>query len=444
MTGRARPAGALSALLGWLFLAACSSSPQLAPTTSAPATLPSALAATATPDPGPPQPVESRLDNTVHVLAEDIGPRPAGSSGEQRAVAYLKQQLESLGYEVTLQSFPFSSRAYRQTSLRVLSPPAQPVPDIAVTGAAEGSPTGSLVDAGFGDPGDMAAETVTGAIAVIRAGGTAYATVASRALAAGAAGVILVNDKPGKFNPGFDPPVEIPAVGIGNSDGEALLARMRTGTVTASMDVGGSDGTGTNVIAHPRGRGCDTVTGAHFDSVPQSPGANDNASGTAVVLELARVAAASRLPGNNCFALFSGEEFGLFGSRAYVQSLSDADRGRLRLMLEFDMSAVGSQWLLVGSPGATGLAEQAAAQAGVPAVPGDLAGRSSDFASFQSQDIPAVLVFDSDDALIHTPEDAVGHLETGDMEQAARLGIALLQLLAASPATPTPGPAGGS
>ena len=89
-------------------------------------------------------------------------------------------------------------------------------------------------------------------------------------------------------------------------------------------------GTAYNVIAKPKGAAsCDTVSGGHYDSVPVTGGADDNAAGTASVLELARVVAAMKLTARHCFALFSAEEFGLFGSKAYVEQLIAGPSGRL-------------------------------------------------------------------------------------------------------------------
>lgn len=69
------------------------------------------------------------------------------------------------------------------------------------------------------------------------------------------------------------------------------------------------------------------VVGAHFDSVAGSPGADDNASGVAAMLEVARALARERLPATVQFAGFNLEEiqdyFGNFriGSRAYARLL---------------------------------------------------------------------------------------------------------------------------
>lgn len=64
------------------------------------------------------------------------------------------------------------------------------------------------------------------------------------------------------------------------------------------------------------------VFGAHYDSVPKSPGANDNATGVAAVMSAARFAA--MMPCRNRtwhFVLFDEEEIGLVGSAAYAKKL---------------------------------------------------------------------------------------------------------------------------
>jgi len=61
------------------------------------------------------------------------------------------------------------------------------------------------------------------------------------------------------------------------------------------------------------------VVGSHFDSVEPGPGADDNASGTAMLLETARILAKHPLPATVIFASFTGEEGGLLGSREFVR-----------------------------------------------------------------------------------------------------------------------------
>jgi len=61
------------------------------------------------------------------------------------------------------------------------------------------------------------------------------------------------------------------------------------------------------------------VLSSHFDSNSRGPGADDNSTGTAVLLETARVLAGRRLPATVIIAAFTGEESGLLGSREFMR-----------------------------------------------------------------------------------------------------------------------------
>ena len=79
------------------------------------------------------------------------------------------------------------------------------------------------------------------------------------------------------------------------------------------------------------------VLGAHIDSAdPDIPGANDDGSGSAVILELARVLSQRKNESTIVFALFGGEEAGLQGSKYFVKHFPDLDR--VALMLQVDMA----------------------------------------------------------------------------------------------------------
>jgi len=78
---------------------------------------------------------------------------------------------------------------------------------------------------------------------------------------------------------------------------------------------------GINIIAQRPGTNPELGTilvGAHYDTVPVSPGADDNSTGVAVVLELARLLADYPTPRTLQLAFFDEEEVGLLGSRAFV------------------------------------------------------------------------------------------------------------------------------
>lgn len=78
------------------------------------------------------------------------------------------------------------------------------------------------------------------------------------------------------------------------------------------------------------------LVGAHYDGVLGSPGADDNATGVAVLLELARSLSANPAPYPVQLVAFDLEESGLLGSRAYAAHLRD--QGQLiRLMVSLEM-----------------------------------------------------------------------------------------------------------
>lgn len=66
------------------------------------------------------------------------------------------------------------------------------------------------------------------------------------------------------------------------------------------------------------------VISSHFDSVAVGPGADDDTSGTAALLETARMLSKTPLPATVVFASFTGEEAGLLGSREFVRLAADA------------------------------------------------------------------------------------------------------------------------
>jgi len=90
------------------------------------------------------------------------------------------------------------------------------------------------------------------------------------------------------------------------------------------------------------------IVGAHLDTVPQAPGAEDNASGVAVLLELARLAAAAPPPVPVVFIAFGAEEprgpaddEHHFGSLHYVDTMPPAQRRALTGMISLDRVGVG-------------------------------------------------------------------------------------------------------
>lgn len=89
------------------------------------------------------------------------------------------------------------------------------------------------------------------------------------------------------------------------------------------------------------------LIGAHYDAVPKTPGADDNATGVAALLELARIFASDPINYPLQLVAFDMEEYGLKGSSAYAAKLQQQQQ-QLRLMISLEMlgycdSTPGSQ-----------------------------------------------------------------------------------------------------
>ncbi len=132
-------------------------------------------------------------------------------------------------------------------------------------------------------------------------------------------------------------------------------------------------GTSVNVVAERPGfdrRSRHVVVGAHLDTVPVAPGAEDNASGVAVLLELARLAAARPPAVPVQFVAFAAEEprgpgdaLHHFGSRQLVADLSRAERRAVAAMVSLDRVGVRAGYVPVCRGGDDGTRLRAAIRA---------------------------------------------------------------------------------
>ncbi len=414
-----------------MLLAACDDdAPSRAPTFTATSQPASATAETAaTPDPIRSTEIDGdRIYEHVRMLADEIGPRAAGTPGELRGRDYLRDELESYGYDVTLQEFEFDATQFLPA---VVDAGDTRINAIIFVGSGTGTATGTLADAAGGQPEDFPAAGITGGIALIDRGGFELGTKARNAVAAGAIGAIIVNDGPRLPLASLGGPVDVPVVGVTAPDGELLRGLIAAGTTSVTITVTEPRGTAWNVVAKPAGvTTCATVTGGHHDSVPVTGGADDNASGTAGVLEVARVAAARDLPGAHCYVLFGAEEYGLFGSEYYVSQLSDAERNAMRAMINLDVIGVDDDLQIIGSEDIVEVARVAGEAEGIESeIASGPQGGGSDHESFLDAGIPVVFFY-REDNLIHTQQDAIDRINPAHLEETARIAYATLAALA--------------
>ena len=178
------------------------------------------------------------------------------------------------------------------------------------------------------------------------------------------------------------------------------------------------------------------AVGAHLDTVPTSPGAEDNASGIGALLAVAEAAAGRRTRLPVVLVAFGAEEprgrsddDHHYGSRFYVASLSPAERRSLRGMVSLDRVGVGSVVPVGSVEGADPLRAEllrAAERAGVPTV-AESGQRSSDHWSFVREGLPGIRLGGTSYAGYHSPDDVVAVVAPGQLVQVARIVVAWLR-----------------
>ncbi|HEV3474096.1 MAG TPA: M28 family peptidase [Actinomycetota bacterium] len=193
-----------------------------------------------------------------------------------------------------------------------------------------------------------------------------------------------------------------------------------------------------NVAAEWPGSGPPQVLlGGHLDTVAGSPGGNDNASGVAVLLELARVVAGTPEATGLRLVAFGAEERQpngehTVGSTDYARSLGPGVRDGIDAMVSVDMIGKDRRfvfgWLGRGSRKAVRLLHRAGDRAGrqgrIRAV-GDV----SDHSPFAEAGVPAALLWTGDEPDHHRPTDTVRNVDSGTLTRSGEVLLALLQLL---------------
>jgi Zn-dependent M28 family amino/carboxypeptidase len=304
--------------------------------------------------------LKAHLVALAAIARRNGGSRESGGPGYEQSVAYVARQLRRAGYRPRLQSFSFNLfRETRPPRFGRLAPAAEqyrPQRDfVTMQYSGGGAVSAQIAPVEPASPSSGCDRShfsgfPRGAVALVRRGTCFMFLKARNAKAAGAAAVLIANEgTPGRTAPILGtlvrPGIGIPVLGISSALGSELARAAQTGSVRVriAVSVVTRRARSVNVIADlPGRRGGSVLLGAHLDSVANGPGINDNGSGSALVLEVARQARRLGIrPARGLrFAFWGAEELGLVGSSAYVRSLSTRERGQLRAVLNFDM--VGS------------------------------------------------------------------------------------------------------
>ena len=295
--------------------------------------------------------------------------RNSGEPGYKASADYVAQVMTQAGYDVHIQTYKFDYFAY--TGVPTLSEVSPTAHDYAVTtdfnpGQSTGTANASLQPAGgivipptptpSSASGCTAADFsgfVPGRIALIQRGTCTFSQKVQNAQDAGASGVIIFNEgNPGRtevFGGSLSSIPTIPVAFTSFAIGSDLLSQYQqavannTALPTMSLTIKGivkQDTDDYNVIADSKGGDPNhvVVVDAHLDAI-YGAGMLDNASGSATILDIAQQMKNVNPRNKLRFIWFGGEELGLFGSAAYVNSLSSSDLSHIGYDLDADVTA---------------------------------------------------------------------------------------------------------
>lgn len=367
------------------------------------------------------QTLQQQQNSDVQALV-NFGPRASGTPATEKASSYLQQQYRQAGYEVEVQTFSYPKFTDLGSNLTV---DGKTIKGIALNGSQAGTPNARLVVVpNAGRDADFAAVNAKGAIAVVKRGEIRFLDKAQNAAKAGAVGLVIVNNQSDNFYGTLGGDVKIPVLGLSGASGNSLLQNNQLPQVNLAVNTRTGNVTGRNTIAHlPGVTQPKVILGAHYDSVVDSPGANDNASGTATVLAIARNAAKTPLGRQAWFVAFDGEEDGLHGSKAFVSQAKPEFIQGLKAMLNFDMVGINDRLLIGGTQSLTKLAKATNPQVSTFSSRG-----GSDHAPFASAGVPVLFFYRGQDANYHQPGDK--QVDSRLIDETVRVGFDLASKIA--------------
>lgn len=304
---------------------------------------------------------EELILGVVRELAEGIGPRLGGSEGSHRARDYLAELLAGMGFDVRLQPFTYVGWEYeRPPEIELVAPSEEQLHPAAMafTQASDGPIEGTVWEDGI-------VPAIPGVFEFTR-------------LAVGEDGqrrasiYVPPQDGPAFPLPNVSRTFMEPALYVPRAEGERIQKHLAEGTeVRVQLQTFGHHEprlTDANVVAKLPGELEDRiVVSSHYDTAWNSPGAMDNASGVAAMVEVAR-RIKERGPRHTFeFVAFAAEEWWLFGSEYFVsEAVYRGEIGLYKGVVNCDPLGPGDTLSVWVGPGfLRGIADQVLADLGV-------------------------------------------------------------------------------
>lgn len=282
-----------------------------------------------------------------------FGPREDGTAAHHRAADYVADTLASYGLEVRREAVPCWVIEPIQTSLQVVSPVTMNVKCYHGNLSGVTPPAGvrgelAFVNKGFAEDyetADVAGKIVIGWQERYWERGDKPAQKLHRAQERGALGMLFAHPRRDDVItcwPLQREPAAIPFVSISYPDFLSLRLMMQKGNVEVVLKVLGEprESTSPNIFALIPGTERPDemigIGGSHLETVPMCPGANDNASGQGLLLELARFFQANPQKRSILLLANGGEEGGLWGTGTFVDTHREWLDSALKAMVMVD------------------------------------------------------------------------------------------------------------
>ena len=363
--------------------------------------------------------------------------REAGTPTEEKAASLIREELKSFGMESMLSEFTFNTWEIRKAELTVTEPYNK---TYQVTGYQRcGSTAGEGVEAEFlyvenGD--DISLSHVAGKIVMVNE--IVRKDMYLKLLKAGAAGFVSISGAPTdtgedripraaaipqKVYEALNEKERIQGVGIHYLDAVEMVTE---GAKKVRLTLLQEEVTRTSRNVEARIQGSDhadeilTLT-AHYDSVPEGPGAYDNMAGAAIIMEVCRYLKEHQPRRTVEFVWFGAEEKGLLGSRHYIK-MHEHELGKHRFNMNVDLAGqlVGGNVIgVTADPSVCSMLTYLAAETGIGMTTKNQIW-GSDSNTFAWKGIPA-MTLNRDGFGMHTHYDTVDLLSAWSLKRSARL-----------------------